>query len=421
MSTTIAMQQRVDLLKKELLDLDGELKKRQFVKQKTKESSLLGAFEASPRFKDLEQPHTTRSSEAGKSGTSFSVTSLVVTNEEEAEKLRHHFDYPEIHALTFLQIGMSLGYCAYTATAWLYIGSVRHEVFPHCDEVWTEPGLRWGCEATVLAFWTFPLFCCFFLLCFFFRDLLCTRLYYEMLIHNVFLDYENVEFWQSSAVRVMVAYLFLALLMYPFSHAMYSLRKIELTFAYWLPVLSFLGLLYTSWDLETRLLSLAKYVEREFGEAKAHIAKSVFIRDYLCEVAFEDVQKHALDAGKIHTTGSYIRAIVKRAQGLIDANAPPPLKARSIFHSRFLVVFSNAYWVPRLLYCPSLDDYRARRFRKWFRLYKAYTYFLLVFLAYLIFSTVVSHLWHQRYIGSSWFTRWFSIEPFLIVPVSKSR
>ena len=111
-----------------------------------------------PRMKDLENPPTVRSEECNtarsRAGT---LASLVVTDEDCAEKLRHHFDYPEMGELVGMQVGMSLGYIAYTTTAWLYIGSVRHEIFPDCDHIWSEPLMRWGCETTVLAFWTFPL------------------------------------------------------------------------------------------------------------------------------------------------------------------------------------------------------------------------------------------------------------------------
>merc|ERR1719335_613841 len=147
---------------------------------------------------------------------------------------------------------MTLGYIAYTTTSWLSVGAVKEELFPSCGDVWTVPFLRTGCEVTVLAFWTLPLFCCFFLLCFYYRDLLCTRLYYEMLAHNVFLDFENVDFTDSAAVRLMLLWMFVAIAMYPMSGVAFSLVKVKLTLSYWLPLLSFMGLLYASWDLESR-------------------------------------------------------------------------------------------------------------------------------------------------------------------------
>lgn len=435
--STNAIEQRRLALKNELRDMEDELKRRKVHSDETvvyqekirdpdgsdERASLIGNFDVTPRYKDLENPDATARSNRSKTSKAPSVASLVVTDEEHAEQMRHHFDYPEIHALCFLQIGMSLGYCAYTTTAWLYVGAVRHSLFPDCSKVWTEPLMRWTCETTVLAFWTYPIFCCLLLLSFYYRDLLCTRLYYEMLAHNVFLDFENVDFLQSSAVRLMLLWMVVAIGMYPMSGptAFLTLTPYKMTIPYWLPLFSFLGLLYASWDLESRLLSLAKYVEREFDQAKDHMGNSVFMRDHLCEVAFEDVQKHALDSGKVHTTGSYISAIVKRASSLVaevhESELAKRKQSRSILHSRFLVVFSSTYWISKLLYCPTLDDYRAKRFRKWFKLYKFYTYILLIFLMYLTIATVVTHLRHQQIINASWFTTAFNVEHFLIVPV----
>lgn len=427
--STESISRRAAAIRNQLREMDDELSKRgEESKGNPKElhherTPLLGNIDVTPRYQDVEKgPESTSRTGDSTSRSAKSVTKLVVTDERVAEEIRSHFDYPPIKTLCFIQIGMSLGYIAYTTTAWLYIGSVRHDIFPECRSVWMDPLFRWACETTVLAFWTFPLFCCFFLLCFYYRDLLCTRLYYEMLAHNVFLDFENVEFTDSSAVRVMLVWMVVALCMYPMSGTavLLSFKVYKMTVPYWLPLGSFLGLLYASWDLESRLLSLSKYVEREFDMAKDHMGNSVFIRDHLCEFAFRDAQKHAMDNGKVHSTGSYIRAIVKRAQALIEEVNAEELaqkgKGRSILHSRFLVVFSNDYWVSNLLYCPTLDDDRAMQFRRWFKLYKGYTYMLLVFLLYLMVATVITHLHLQHILETSWLTRFFNVEIFLILP-----
>merc|ERR1719214_267154 len=78
----------------------------------------------------------------------------------------------------------------------------------------------------------------------------------------------------------------IALCMYPLSGAMFSIKSLKMTIPYWLPLFSFLGVLYASWDLETRLLSLSKYVEREFDDAKIHIDTSLFMPDYVARQGF---------------------------------------------------------------------------------------------------------------------------------------
>merc|ERR1719355_478419 len=115
-----------------------------------------------------------------------------------------------------------------------------------------------------------------------------------MLAHNVFLDFENVPFFKSPAVRVMLIYMLFALLLYPLGagHLM-SVRGLKMTASYWIPMASFIGgVLYASWDLETRLLSLSKYVEREFDDAKVHIDSSLFMPDYVARQGFLSARKN---------------------------------------------------------------------------------------------------------------------------------
>merc|ERR1719197_1947553 len=76
-----------------------------------------------------------------------------------------------------------------------------------------------------------------------------------------------------------------------------ALADVEMTLPYWFPVLSSLGLLYTNWDLETRLLSLSKFVEEDPEWAKHYHNQCYFIRDNVASVAFARVQE------KLHSLG----------------------------------------------------------------------------------------------------------------------
>lgn len=346
-----------------------------------------------------------------------------IADETEAEKIRSHFEYPSEISLVLFQIGMSLGYCGYVGTSWLYIGAVRHNVFPDCNTVWPFSHEMQGvCEFSVLAFWTYPIFCCIFLLIFFYRDLLCTRLYYEMLCHNVFLDLENIDFLESRAVRFLIFWMVMGILMYPATGNLH-MHGIKVTIAYWIPVFSFLAMLYASWDIETRLLSLAKYVEREFDDAKVHMQNSVFLRDYLMRRAFLRVRDTSRKMKKIHTTGSYVKAIVKMAEQMCLTESEwmsEVMADEAAGQDSFFVAFSNSYWVTEFLYCPALEDARAKKFRLWMRVYITYTVILMLFLTYLAMATIISHLHHQRIIGQSLITDWFQVQNFLVFPVGPS-
>jgi hypothetical protein len=382
---------------------------------------LMGTIEGETVEISYTQPAQTHRSDASTKTDEEKISSIA--DEDEAEKIRHHFEYPSEFSLIAFQVGMSLGYSGYVMTAWLYIGAVRHDVFPDCNHVWPFSHEMQGvCEFSILAFWTFPIFCCIFLLIFLYRDLLNTRLYYEMLCHNVYLDLENVDFFESQAVRFLLFWMGVASLMYPATGNLH-IAGMKATVAYWIPVVSFMAMLYASWDLETRLVSLAKYVEREFDDAKVHMQNSVFLRDYLCRQAFERVRDTSRKMQKIHGTGSYVRAVVKMAMKMCRTEKQWSLQYQGDEHSgydSFFVAFSRTYWVTDFLYCPQLEDKRARKFRAWFRVYFIYTFALLTFFLYLGVATIVSHLYHQRKIEESMLTRWFKVENFLVFPVGPS-
>lgn len=383
-------------------------------------SPLLG--ELSPEHREIDT-HRSGGSSARKTVRSDSMKISSIADEDEAELIRSHFEYPSEASLVLFQICMSLGYSGYVFTSWLYIGAVRHKVFPDCNEVWPFSHEMQGvCEFSVLAFWTFPIFCCIFLLIFFYRDLLCTRLYYEMLCHNVYLDLENVDFFESAAVRLLLTWMCMGMFMYPATGNLH-ISGMKGTAAYWIPVVSFMGMLYASWDLETRLVSLAKYVEREFDDAKIHMQNSVFLRDYLAKQAFERVRDSSRKMKKVHTTGSYVKAVVKMAIKMCRTEkewSMPVAGDEHAGHDSFFVAFSRHFWVTDFLYCPSLEDARAKKFRAWFRVYFAYTLLLLFFLSYLTIATIVSHLYHQGKLSESLLTRWFQVENFLVFPVGPS-
>merc|ERR1719160_308208 len=94
------------------------------------------------------------------------------------------------------------------------------------------------------------------------------------------------------------------------------------TLPFWMPVISFGVMLYSTWDLEKRLVSVAKLVENDVEWAGNHVKNSFFLRDYLAEEAFQNVQKH-LDKQKpapVLGTGEYIFQIAYKAEELHAKN-----------------------------------------------------------------------------------------------------
>merc|ERR1719217_860776 len=115
----------------------------------------------------------------------------------------------------------------------------------------------------------------------------------------------------------MVVWLVLCLAMYPLA-GVTSWRAIALTLQFWLPVISFGALLYTQWDIEKRLVSVAKLVENDVEWAGNHVKASFFLRDYLAERAFQKVQKHLgkQKPAPVLSTGEYIFQIAYKAEEL---------------------------------------------------------------------------------------------------------
>merc|ERR1719191_1583664 len=100
----------------------------------------------------------------------------------------------------------------------------------------------------------------------------------------------NISFFQALSVRLMLIWCCICLTMYPLTGSMGPKSFLQ-TLPFWIPVFSFWGMLYSQWDLETRLVSVAKFVENDVEWAGEHVRNSFFLRDYMAERAFHKVHK----------------------------------------------------------------------------------------------------------------------------------
>jgi len=347
-------------------------------------------------------------------------TAGIITTESQADLARSHFEYPSARNLVLMQIVMSIGYCAYMFTSWSYCAIQRKTLFPVCSSVWQGmPDAAWGCISASLIFWTFPLICCIVFLLYMYRDLLHTRLYYEMLSHRVHLDFMNLNFFHATMVQVMLVWMFLCLLMYPMTYS-FSLKHVLVTLPFWIPVLSFGMMFYTQWDLETRLLSISKFVEDDVEWANQHMLRSYFLRDFVAETALEKVirtleTRH--NPPKL-TMGEFIHMIADEAERLhMTDQVPDEVEARkNLVNSVGAAWWSPRYWVRLIVYHQSefLVDEEAAEFRWWFRLYHFVTLLLIMFFIVLCFMTVVVHLHQQGVLPSSILTEWVNLDYLLI-------
>lgn len=331
-------------------------------------------------------------------------TTAILTSAD-AEISHDKFDIPRSYQLAMTQMALSLGYTAYMMTSW-FDTSLRHKIlFPQCTDYWaswtlTAQWMSWGCVGTILLYWTFPIFCCQVLLLYFYRDLLQTRMYYMMFAHQVHLDFMNVPFFAAPSVRMMIAWMLFCFMMYPLA-GIVTFRRVLQTLPYWIPVGSFFGMLYSQWDLESRLVSVSKLVENDVVWAGRHVRNSFFLRDYIAEEAFQKVREQ-LDEQKPApqlSTSEYILQIALMAEKIHEDNLHDEeghqerLKKRAsttIFHA-----VSPWYWGHQFLYSPYLVDARAQNFHVWFRIYFAFTLVLMLILAFFAISTILTLLHMQ--------------------------
>eukprot|EP00746_Dinoflagellata_sp_MGD_P144280 gnl/MRDRNA2_/MRDRNA2_77033_c0_seq1.p1 gnl/MRDRNA2_/MRDRNA2_77033_c0~~gnl/MRDRNA2_/MRDRNA2_77033_c0_seq1.p1 ORF type:complete len:445 (+),score=45.88 gnl/MRDRNA2_/MRDRNA2_77033_c0_seq1:163-1497(+) len=317
------------------------------------------------------------------------------------------FDEPTCSQLVITQIVMTLGYMAYMMSSWLDTTMRHKDLFPICSEYWASshfflPLMGGTCVSSILIYWTFPIFCCLVLLMYFYRDLLLTKMYYVMFVHQVHLDFRNVSFFGAVSVRIMLCWCVLCVLMYPLTGKV-GVHGILQTLPFWMPVISFCAMLYSHWDLEKRLLSVAKLVENDVEWAGNHVKNSFFLRDYIAEKALHqvrDVLDQQIPAPQL-STGEYIVQIAAEAvkiQKVEDHRELKKLKkslkkehSTTIFHA-----ISPRYWVYQFLYSPYLVDDSARDFHHWFRIYYWFTFVCMTLLVFFWLSTILTLFTMQK-------------------------
>lgn len=381
--------------------------------------------------------------------------------EDQAEQNQSHYEVPTSSTLTLLQMGMCTGYVCYTLSAWVYCTIERDAILPRCVDVWPHhpkfSPLVGGCIVSTLAFWTLPIFCSFFVLVLFYRDLLHTRIWYEMLGHKTLINFTIQPFTQHATARAVLGWLLVSVSMLFFTRT-FSLSTLQKTLPYWLPILSWLGLTYTQWDINERLLSVPKFVQGNPEWAKHYLMTCTFMHDHIAKIAFERVleeltpsqtpmqsprcssatpsesgasgldddgvssarptphRRHndalgAYDPGSTlphhlyhHTTGGMIHKMIETIT-LMQQNGDVIDEPNDAEMHGFLEVWSMSYWVRGFLFSAKLKDLRARRFGRWFRAYTCFSYVLMALMVYLMWTSIVSCLLHQEVLEDTWYTR----------------
>jgi len=308
----------------------------------------------------------------------------VVVSDEIADVNCKVLGVPKISETFATSVIFTLGYTIYLLTAWLKCAVDWSEIFPNCHNVSGE-FLRTTCEVSCLAFWTAPIASCILVVAYFYSDLLCIELYYALLGHNVLIDYDHAPFMKSYPVLMLLCWQILGLGIYVFDRHFFFRRFIR-TLPYWFPVISAFSMLWFTWGVKERLISLSKYVERNFEDALHHLGSCVFVRDFIVKAGAQSLQSKGgfrQDAG----IGATIRDIVQEIE---------VLQFNEMLHELKPEPHDSHVWMTGIIYDPPHQDERSRSFRFWFRIYRVYT--LAMFL--LLFGLMNSTRWRdQRHRG----------------------
>lgn len=308
------------------------------------------------------------------------------TTDAEKDDLREHFCAPSPLMLILMNMGMALGYSAYVLTSWLYTVAVYRQMFPllvfipvYETEVdtWYIP----LCKIACLAFWWLPLFCIIVVLGIYYRNALQMQLYYEMATHRILLDYTPIPFFRAISVWSIIIMTLLSVTMYFFYHwSIDSVTyRVKFTVPYWIPILSFFGMMYASWDLEAQLVSVSKVVEKDLVWAQQNFLKMYLVRDYVVEKAWRTV-KRTLDANDTDMASS-IKALTEECVKLEKAGVTKPRTPT------ILDVFAPRYWVTDFLMHDHLRDARTDAFHKCIWVYRAFMTIVTLIVTYLALCT----------------------------------
>jgi len=307
---------------------------------------------------------------------------------------------PKIRESFAFSLVFTLGYTIYLMTAWWKCTSDGEEIFPKCKQ--TSKLMRTACEGSCYLFWTAPIYYCMLVVGYFYQDLLCIELFYAMLGHNVLIDYDQASFFKSYPVLLLFLWQLGGLGIYIFNWEHFFTCFMR-TLPYWFPILSASSMLCCTWDVEYRLITLSNYVKHNFEDALHHLGSCVFLRDYVVKAGLRSLQR-----GKGFRTkagvGMSIKDIVEEVEMLEKQGK---LKdARPDIHD-------NHLWMSEIIYVQDHQDKRSVSFRKWFRIYRCYTLFMLSFLLGLAISTHWRYERNQHKTLPSWQNRWLRAEDSL--------
>lgn len=370
-------------------------------------------------------------------------------NPEDVAKDEERVDLPQPWLLALLTVAMSAMTSITVAGSLFFLLAAPEKVSPHCYDR-KELVVRGFCTASTVAFWTYPVVCCLFVVLVFAKNMIDQRTYYEFLLHKVIIGYgPAAQAWQQPTVLGLLIYAvmaFSALVWYHFSQTTVLVSHVYSSLAYITPIISFLAVIFTSWSIQGKLITLPNFMAN-YDWAMKHLkdCRCYPVEDlhfgYLCLEHAMEFSEETVDTPHIVSLVEYytkhVQTATPREGPAADIEASPaPVEKLTIVDEmkKFKKAVSKelteaesdlvtkaqfskewVYWEFRLLFNPRLQDERSRSFRNWALAYIVSVILAILLSAYIFAACLVTCLEIEKVLVPGT-VAWTYCHPFSLRP-----
>lgn len=319
---------------------------------------------------------------------------------------------------------------------------------PHCYNVGGETQYA-ICTILSVMHCTFPMVCIGIALVVFAKNMHDSRLYYECLLNGIMLDFDNQRRFVGSWAFYVIGIYGSAACCVTFYSASYlpSLTFVfYLNMAYLSPILAFVFVLVSKWQIESGLIPLPKFCEIDHEVATSLLGGSVFVSEALCRIAFFRTE-FVLDSEgsqplpseeyfallRKHCKEEMDSFIQKRRLSELGADCPwyekllgkyIGIRPAMTYSERYSLDLSEEaveaayatvskgtgyrlplfhwgvlpliFWTAGLLYSKHLSDPRSQTFRRWSLAYYIFAAIVGYFLVEMILNMTITVLWYNH-------------------------
>lgn len=373
---------------------------------------------------------------------------------EDVTKDEESVDIPQPWFLALLTVAMSAMTSITVAGSLFFLLAAPEKVSPHCYE--RELVVSRGfCTASTVCFWTYPVVCCLFVVLVYAKNMIDQRTYYEFLLHRIVIGYgppANAIYNPTVLGLLLYAVMaFSALGWHSFHHGgQVEITHVYSSLAYITPIISFLAVIFTSWSIQGKLITLPNFLA-SYEWAMKHLDKSRCypVEDlhhgYNCLESEMNLSDEVVDTPRMVALVEHFTQTVQSATPTprdVEANADgdkpttKPAEESNVDKARAMVTgavreLSKAeqilveeanpakrewvYWEFRMLFHPRLQDERSRSFRNWALAYVVSVIFAIILSVYIFICCLITCLEIERVLvpGSvTWgYMHGFSLRP----------